>query len=115
MISSWKSSDYRTQESKTNGITFVAKWSLEEYTITWEAPNNASILVYRNSSLKNGITPGYMSGGDTVYYGDELSIEYKPDTGYKIISKGNTDITVDNFVTEKDIFAKAEAKTSPVP
>ena len=111
VISSWKSSDYRTQESKTNGITFVAKWSLEEYTITWEAPNNASILVYRNSSLKNGITPGYMSGGDTVYYGDELSIEYKPDTGYKIISKGNTDITVDNFVTEKDIFAKAEAKT----
>lgn len=85
--------------------TATAGWTPQKYTVKWESGTGKTITVKRTSSLMEGASIGTLSNGDTVYYGDVLSVTYAAGTGFTLGSKGETEITVTGDVTSSRIFA----------
>lgn len=81
--------------------------TLNSYKASWSTGTGYSITVKRTSSPKAGASIGTLSSGDTVYYGDVLSVTYTASTGYSISTKGTTSITVARNITSSDIYATA--------
>lgn len=81
--------------------------TLNSYKASWSTGTGYSITVKRTSSPKAGASIGTLSSGDTVYYGDVLSVTYTASTGYSISTKGTTSITVTRNITSSDIYATA--------
>lgn len=98
-----------TTLSEVNDITLYAQWTVNSYTASWSTNTGYSITVNRTSSPNGGAATGNLSSGETVYYGDTLSITYAALTGYSIASKGSTSVTVTENVTSDTIYATATA------
>lgn len=95
----------------TGDITLYAHWSPNAYSATWNTGTGYSISVSRSSSPYAGANIGTILSGETVYYGDILSIVYTPSTGYSLNTCGNTSITVTSNITSQDIYAVATPNT----
>ena len=85
--------------------------SVNDYTATWNAGTNCSIVVKRTSSPLKSAATGELKSGASVYYGDVLSVTYTANTGHSISSKGSTSITVTGNVTKDHIYATASANS----
>ncbi len=99
-----------------------ARWTVNSYTVSWNTGTGYTIAVKRTSSPNAGAATGTLSSGETVYYGDVLSVTYTRSDFYKITSNGATSITVAGNVTSSQIYATAEqnplsdwVKASEVP
>ena len=90
-----------------NSLTATAWWTSAAYTSAWEAGTGAVITVNRTASYVNTAALGELSPGDTVYYGDTLSVTYEAQTGFTITDHGEEAITVTGNVTASTIFATA--------
>lgn len=86
-------------------IKATAGWTPEQYTVKWEAGAGKNISVKRTSSLVEDAAIGTLSNGAAVYYGDTLNVTYAAATGFSMVSKGETDITVTGDVTSSRIYA----------
>ena len=123
----WYTSDGTQITSSTTmaaaeDITVYAKWTVNPYTVSWNTGTGYTIAVKRTSSPNAGAATGTLSSGETVYYGDVLSVTYTRSDYYKITSNGATSITVAGNVTSSQIYATAEqnplsdwVKASEVP
>lgn len=103
-----------TSITVTDDVTsddIYATAELVPYTVTWDTVTGGTITVKRTSSPLAGKDTGTLNSGDTVYYGDVLSVTYKAKTGYTIKDKGKTSITVKGNVTSDDIKVTVEAKS----
>lgn len=97
-----------TTQTNAMDMTVTAKWTLIEYKVSWNTGTGYSITVSRTSSPVAGAATGTLNSGDTVYYGDVLSVAYVKADYYTITSKGATSITVTGNVTSSHIYATAE-------
>lgn len=88
-------------------VTLYAHWTPIPYTVSWETGTGYAIAVSRTSSPYAGAGIGDLSSGATVYYGDELSIAYTPETGYSLGDHGETTVTVAGNVNGETIYAEA--------
>ncbi len=89
-----------------NDITLYAHWTVKSFSASWISGTGCTIVVTRTSSPNKGTT-GVINSGDTVYYGDVLSVKYAALTGYTLDTTGSTSITVTGDVTGSDIYATA--------
>jgi len=89
---------------------FTAQYELKTYTVNWNIGTGYNITVSRTNSPYANSVVGSLNSGDTVYFGDELTVEYVADTGYSIIEKGFENITVTKDITDSDIYVIAELK-----
>lgn len=85
-------------------ITIYAHWKEKKYSVSWKDKTGGKITVQRTDSPNKGAALETLKNGDTVYYGDVLSITYQVNDGYTIDEKGVSSITVDRDITEKDIY-----------
>ena len=92
-------------------VTLTAKWQAKAYTASWNTGTGYTITVNRTSSPYYGAETGAISNGETVYYGDVLSVTYAAATGYTLATNGETDITVTEDVTTSNIYATATANS----
>lgn len=93
----------------SNSMTIHAHWNAMAYTATWDAGWGYTVAVNRTSSPYAGASTGVLSSGATVYHGDVLSVTYVAKTGFTLVDKGATSITVSGNVTSSNIYAKAYA------
>lgn len=103
-----------TSITVTRNVTssdIYATASVNDYTATWNAGTNCSIVVKRTSSPLKSAATGELKSGASVYYGDVLSVTYTANTGHSISSKGSTSITVTGNVTKDHIYATASANS----
>lgn len=113
----WSESRYASSPSYNWGewitissdTTLYAVWKVNSYTVSWKTGTGYSIAVKRTGSPYAGAASGSLSSGDTVYYGDTLSVTYDASTGYSLTSKGSSNITVSSNVDSGVIYATAEA------
>lgn len=98
-----------TEFKATEDVTLYARWTARSYTVSWNTGTGYSIAVERTASPYGGAATGTLTDGDTVYYGDTLSVEYTASTGYSITGSGPKSITVTGNVTSSDIYATAAA------
>ena len=96
---------------KNETVTLYAIWEPIPYSVNWNDSANCTIVVKRISSQISGVPCGTIAKGTIIYYGDVLSIEYKGNTGYTVLSHGLTSITVSGNITFSEIYAKAGANT----
>lgn len=97
----------KTSITVTKAITsddIYATATVNSYTAIWSVPRGATITVKRTSSPNKGAATGTLSSGATVYYGDVLSVTYAAKSGYTLVTKGSTSITVKGNVTSNDIY-----------
>lgn len=92
-------------------VTLKAKWQAKAYTANWNTGTGYTITVNRTSSPYYGAATGTISNGETVYYGDVLSVSYAAATGYTLATSGQTSITVEGNVTSSNIYATATANS----
>ncbi len=95
-------------------VYVYAKWTTVPYTASWNTGTGYTITVKRTSSPNANATIGNLKSGDTVYYGDVLSITYTASTGYSLGNKGKTSITVTGNVTSSDIYTSATVNSYKV-
>lgn len=88
-----------------------ASATVNTYSVSWSTGEGYSIEVNRIGSPNKDATLGVLNVGDTVFYGDELSISYTASTGYSISANGNTVITVTSDVTSDQIYAIASVNS----
>ncbi|MBO5076448.1 MAG: InlB B-repeat-containing protein [Clostridia bacterium] len=100
-----------TKVTTASDHTLYAHWSVNSYTVTWNTVSNCTITVKRTSSPNGGAATGNLNSGDTVYYGDKLSVTYTPANGYILTNNGSTSITVSRNITSSDIYATVEPNT----
>lgn len=96
---------------KNEAVTLYAIWEPIPYSVNWNDAANCTIVVKRISSQISGVPCGTIAKGAIIYYGDVLSIEYKCNTGYSVLSHGSTSITVSGNITSSEIYATAGANT----
>lgn len=96
---------------KNEAVTLYAIWKPIPYSVNWNDAANCTIVVKRISSQISGVPCGTIAKGAIIYYGDVLSIEYKCNTGYSVLSHGSTSITVSGNITSSEIYATAGANT----
>lgn len=89
--------------------TLYARWLTNAYTVSWSVPTAVSITVRRTSSPYVGAYTGVLGNGETVYYGDTLSVSYVANTGYSLSGKGAESITVTGNINSGSIYASAYA------
>ena len=77
------------------------------YTVSWKTGTGYTITVKRTSSPLQGAGNKTLSNGETVYYGDVLSVTYAASVGYSLGSKGATAVTVTGNITSSHIYASA--------
>ena len=97
-----------TTVSTANNMTVYAKWSVKAYTISWNTGTGYTITVKRTSSPYVGADIKTLDSGESIYYGDVLSITYTRADYYKITSHGITSKTVTDNVTSSEIYCTAE-------
>jgi len=100
-----------TTFSTSDDITLYARWLADAYTASWSTGTGYTISVKRTSSPYGGAAAGNLSSGDTVYYGDILSVTYSASLGYSLKTSGTTTITVSQDVTSGNIYATAAANS----
>lgn len=103
-----------TSITVTGNVTssnIYASAKVNSYTASWSSDTGYSITVKRTSSPLAGASISTLSSGNTVYYGDVLSITYTASTGYSLTSKGSTSITVTGNVTSSSIYASAKVNS----
>ena len=87
--------------------TVYAQWNIVPYTASWDTDTGYTITVERTSSPNAGASIGMLNNGETVYYGDVLSVTYTASTGYSLASQGETSITVTGNISSSNIYASA--------
>ncbi len=100
-----------TVRTTDDDITVTAKWSANNYKVSWNTGTGYSIVVKRTSSPNAGAAIGTLSNGSDIYYGDVLAITYVANTGYSITDNGSTNITVAGNVTSSNIYASANVNS----
>ena len=95
----------QTTVNKTAKHTLYARWQVNSYKVSWENGEGYTVFVKRKSSPNVGASVSTLKSGDTVYYGDILSVTYTSATGYTISNKGKAEITVSGNITSNDIYA----------
>lgn len=108
---STKGSKAITVTADVTSDDIYATTKLIPYTVTWNTGTGYTITVKRTSSPLAGEATGTLTSGETVYYGDVLSVTYKAKTGYTKNTSGKTSITVTGDVTSDDIYMTVEAKS----
>lgn len=108
---STKGSKAITVTADVTSDDIYATTKLIPYTVTWNTGTGYTITVKRTSSPLAGEATGTLTSGETVYYGDVLSVTYKAKTGYTKKTSGKTSITVTGDVTSDDIYMTVEAKS----
>ena len=91
----------------TTDLELTAKWTLNTYKVSWSNATGVTISVKRTESPYANAQLGSLSSGNTIYYGDVLTVTYTANTGYTLATKGKTSITVTGNVTASDIYATA--------
>ena len=89
--------------------TLYAHWTANSYTANWSAGTGYIIAVERTASPYAGAAVGAMTSGDTVYYGDVLSVTYQASTGYTLGTCGAGSVTVTGNVDSSVIYGSAQA------
>ena len=87
-----------------------AVWVPNEYTISWNEVNGATISVTRASDSPYSYMGTNVYNGDTVKYGDKLNVSYSAWEGYNISNTGPATITVSGNVTSEHIHVTATPK-----
>ena len=100
-----------TLVSITANQTLYARWIANNYSIAWNAGTGYTITVERTASPYGGAATGTLASGDTIYYGDEISVTYAAATGYTLTGNGDKTITVTGDVTASSIYATASANS----
>ncbi len=96
-----------TTVSAASDHTLYAQWTLNTYKVSWSNVTGVTISVKRTESPYANAQIGSLSSGNTVNYGDVLTITYTANTGYTLATKGKTSVTVTGNVTASDIYATA--------
>lgn len=99
--------DANTVSSLNVDCTLYAHWTANGYTVKWNDATGVVIAVERTASPYVNAKTGTLTSGDTVYYGDVLSVKYTASVGYTIDKTGVDSITVVGDVTSGDIYASA--------
>ena len=102
-----KGSTSITVTGNVTSDTIYASATLNSYKVSWNTGVGYAISVKRTSSPNAGATTGALSNGETVYYGDVLSVTYTADTGYSLSATGSISVTVNGNVTSSTIYATA--------
>lgn len=115
----WFTSDGKQISASTTmatatDITVTAKWTVNSYKVSWNTGTGYTITVKRTSSPLKGASTGNLSNGETIYYGDVISVSYTANTGYSLGNNGRTSITVAGNVTASDIYASASVNSYKV-
>ena len=100
-----------TVDTDVTADTIYATATLNEYIASWENGTGYGITVERTNAPLSDAELGELANGDTVYYGDVLSVTYTANTGYSLISEGSTSITVSGDITKDQIYATASANS----
>ena len=86
-------------------------FTVMQFTVTWKDNIGCSIAVKRTESPYASASRGKLKSGDSIYYGDKLSIEYIANTGYSLSEIGATSIMmVHGNVTSSQIYAVTSLK-----
>lgn len=105
----WTDGKKATETDKVSSDqTLTAKWSGIGYTVKWNAGTGYLISVTRTES-PSGAETGELKNGETVYYGDVLSVTYSAAEGYTLGECGSESVTVTGDVTSSVIYASATA------
>lgn len=92
-----------TMPASAVALTAKGTRTIRSYTLSISAGTGSSISVSRTDSPNAGAATGPLSNGDTVYYGDILSVAFSPDTGYDLatmkINGGDTGASTTHIVT----------------
>lgn len=105
----WNDGKKATETDKVSSDqTLTAKWSGIGYTVKWNAGTGYLISVTRTES-PSGAETGELKNGETVYYGDVLSVTYSAAEGYTLGECGSESVTVTGDVTSSMIYASASA------
>lgn len=105
----WNDGKKATETDKVSSDqTLMAKWSGIGYTVKWNAGTGYLISVTRTES-PSGAETGELKNGETVYYGDVLSVTYSAAEGYTLGECGSESVTVTGDVTSSVIYASASA------
>ena len=96
-----------TTVSAASDHTLYAQWTLNTYKVSWSNVTGVTISVKRTESPYANAQIGSLSSGNTVNYGDVLSVTYSTQTGYTKTSNGKTTLTVTGNITSEHIYANA--------
>lgn len=92
-------------------VTLYAVWKAIPYTVLWDDGAGYDISVVRTESPNSNHNAGELSVGDTVFYGDKLSVTYQERKGYTLSDIGLEEVTVTGNITSKEIYAVAKPIT----
>ncbi len=96
-----------TVNGNVSSSDIYASATVNSYKVSWNTGTGYTIAVKRTSSPLKGASTSTLNNGDTVYYGDVLSVAYTASTGYSLNSKGSTSFAVTRNITKDDIYATA--------
>ena len=96
-----------TTVSAASDHTLYAQWTLNTYKVSWSNVTGVTISVKRTESPYANAQIGSLSSGNTVNYGDVLSVTYSTQKGYTKTSNGKTTLTVTGNITSEHIYANA--------
>lgn len=88
-----------------------ASAKVNSYTVSWASDDCYFLSVNRTSSPYAGASLGELGNGESIYYGDDLSVSYWGATGYSVTDHGITSITVTGDVTSSDIYASTKVNS----
>lgn len=100
-----------TVTGNVTSSNIYASAKVNSYSASWSTGTGYSITVKRTSSPLACASISTLSSGDTIYYGDVLSITYTASTGYSLTSTGMTSITVTGNITSSNIYASAKVNS----
>ena len=98
----------------SKSMTAVAKWTPEQYTVTWNTGDGKIITVRRTASYVEGATLGTLSSGAAIYYGDTLTATYEVAEGFTMAGKGAETVEVTGDVTASTIYVNVAPKAYKV-
>ncbi len=91
-----------------------AQWKALQYTLDFSPVSNVIITVNRTQSPYGDGRTGELEAGDPVWYGDVLSVNYHTEQGFLLTGSGAAELTVQENITAKHIWAQTE-KYTPAP
>lgn len=102
-----KGSTSVTVVGNVTSSAIYATATVNSYTVDWDTGTGYSVAVSRTSSPNEGAATGSLSSGETVYYGDILSVTYTAIDGYSLVETGASEIIVSGNVGGSEIYATA--------
>lgn len=97
----------KTAITVTGNVTasdIYAKAYLNTYTVSWNLVTNGIHTIKRTSSPYAGAANKTLSNGETVYYGDVITVTYGAATGYYVKEHGGTSFTVTRNIIWSDVY-----------